>query len=91
MLSSQQNLRNAVQSAESEKRCPVSVPHETAPTLQGVLLGDVHVAAERVHRLHGSFCHLWVRHWPQDVHQEQLGSAGKPLFSHVAQISHVPS
>ena len=65
-----QILRNriTVQSAKSEKCCSVSVPHVTAPALQGVLLGDIHVAAERVHCLHGSFCHLWLRHRPQDVH-----------------------
>ena len=45
--------------------------------MQGVLSGDIHVADECVHSLHGSLCHLWVRHWPQDVHKEQLGGSGK--------------
>ncbi len=45
--------------------------------MQGVLPGDIHVADECVHRLHGSLCHLWVRHRPQDVHKEQLGGSGK--------------
>lgn len=83
MLSSQQNPGNAVQSAESTKFCPVSMPDVIAPAVQGVLLGDIHMAAERVHRLHGSLCHLWICHRPQDVHQEQLGSSGMPSFRHV--------
>lgn len=44
---------------------------------QGVLSGNIHVADECVHSLHGSLCHLWVCHWPQDVHNEQLGGSGK--------------
>jgi len=35
------------------------------------------VADECVHSLHGSLCHLWVRHRPQNVHKEQLGGSGK--------------
>ena len=45
--------------------------------MQGVLSGDVHVADECVHRLHGSICHFWVCHRSQDVYKEQLGGSGK--------------
>ena len=48
----------------------------TMVAMQGVLSGDIHVADECVHSLHGSLCHLWVCHWPQDVHKEQLGGSG---------------
>ena len=48
----------------------------TMVATQGVLSGNIHVADECVHSLHGSLCHLWVCHWPQDVHKEQLGGSG---------------
>ena len=49
---------------------------ELLPQLQGVLSGDICLADGRIHPLHGSLCHLWVRYWAQDVHQEQLGCSG---------------
>ena len=63
--------------------CSQTQPTESWLEMQGVLSGDICVADGPLHPLHGSLCHLWIRHWPQDVHQEQLGCPGMHLLMFV--------
>ena len=61
--------------------------HMMFSTLQSVLSGDLHLADGPLHCLHGSLRNLWLCHWSQDVHQEQLGCpgtllCGRPLCLH---------